>query len=81
MTARYAVVDLTTGKVHDQAADLDQALEDLDAAEFWHDDEDGAHPELVVVDLDRGEMCEVDNGEQVWHWLDAFTGTWRRRIA
>ncbi|MFI7426088.1 hypothetical protein ACIBPB_03800 [Micromonospora sp. NPDC049836] len=67
----------------DQADDLDDAIERLDDAVFWRDeeDDDGSDPDVVVVDLDRGEMCEVDNGHVVRSWLDAFTGTWRRRLA
>lgn len=80
--ARYAVVDLATGKVLDVADDEDDALERLDDELFAADDEDdNASRDVAVVDLAADELVELDNGHVVRHWLDGFSGVWRRRLA
>lgn len=58
---------------------LDDAVDAIEHVEFEIHEETGKWPDLSVVDLELTEMVELENGNRVWSWWDAFSGTWRRK--
>lgn len=80
---RYLVVDLESGLVLDDLADLEDALEECEARELDAYEPGGPMPDYGVVDQQRVELVKVERGSglRVWHWYDAFHGCWRRILA